>query len=269
MARRPRRSKLVPVSELRATWLGHASVLFESEGTRVLTDPLLRPGLFGLLRRRGSRPAVDVGEIDAVLISHVHHDHLDLPSLGELGRDLPLLVPAGTGRLLEGRGFRAVREVESGERLELGALQVSVTPAQHGAVRRGTDRPPALGFRIDASAGPSAYFAGDTELFEGMAGIGAPGLDLALLPVWGWGPTLGPGHMDPGQAAEALRLLGAARAVPIHWGTYSPLGAGRLWPWMSHAPAAEFVAHARERAPAAEVVVLGVGETTAVGTGPG
>jgi L-ascorbate metabolism protein UlaG (beta-lactamase superfamily) len=250
------------VSDLSATYLGHATAQIEARGRCLLTDPLLRPSLFRLLRRRHRPPEIEPERIDAVLISHVHYDHLDLPSLRQLFRDTPLVVPRGAGTLLRREGFTAVQEVTAGDTIAFDGLTVEATPAVHAASRRGTEAPPSLGYLIgDGEA--SVYFAGDTELFEGMAEIGGA-IDLALLPVWGWGPTLGPGHMDPAHAAAALRLLRARRAVPIHWGTYTPAGAPRIWPWMSESPAADFSARARSLYPEAEVSVLAPGESIAV-----
>ena len=252
------------MSDLTATYLGHATAEIEGGGTRLLTDPLLRPSLYRLLRRRHDLPAVELRGLDAVLISHVHHDHLDLPSLRRLSRQTPIVVPRGTASLLDREGFTAVREVAPGDELEIGALRVNVTPAVHAAERRGTIEPPSLGYLV-SDRGASVYFAGDTEVFDGMARI-AEDLDLALLPIWGWGPTLGPGHMNPSEAASALRLLRPKRAVPIHWGTYTPAGAPRIWPWMSATPAVEFTEYARRIHPETEVTVLTPGESiSAVG----
>lgn len=242
------------------SWFGHATVLVERGGTRVITDPLLRPSLTPLLRRRHPAPDVGSEEIDAVLISHVHHDHLDLPTLRTLSRHVPVFVPAGAAPLLRREGFVSVTELEPGDDVEIGAVRVQATEAVHAAVRRHTEEPPSLGF-LFGEPGSFVYFAGDTELFDGLAAIAAEGIDLALLPVWGWGPTLGPGHMDPGQAAEALARLGAGRAVPIHWGTYTPVGARRLWPWMAERPAREFTASAARLAPRSEVIVLAPGDS--------
>ena len=76
--------------------------------------------------------------------------------------------------------------------------------------------------------GRRVYFAGDTDIFDGMADL-AP-VDVALLPIWGWGPTMGPGHMDPARAAQAAALLQARLAIPIHWGTYYPIHLGLQGP---------------------------------------
>jgi L-ascorbate metabolism protein UlaG (beta-lactamase superfamily) len=205
---------------LRIVWIGHSTVLIEGDGARILTDPLLRSRIAHVRRVTEQPPPID-GELDAVLLSHVHHDHLDFPSLG-LVRARRIVVPRGAGRLLERRGFENVVELEEGQELSVGSLTVLATHAEHDARRwpYGTVVP-ALGYLIGSSA--QLYFAGDTDLFEGMVELGL-GLDVALLPIDGWGPRVGPGHLDPRRAAEALRLLTPRVAVPIHWGTYRRIG---------------------------------------------
>jgi L-ascorbate metabolism protein UlaG (beta-lactamase superfamily) len=241
------------------TWLGHSTVLVELDGTRLLTDPVLRNRV-AHLRRRGRVDPAQYTNIDAVLVSHLHFDHLDLPSLERLGHGTQLIVPRGGGGLLRQRGFRRVTEVEEGDEIQIGALTVRPTHAEHNGLRLpffGT-RALTLGFTITGSR--RIYFAGDTELFDGMAEIGR-GLDIALVPIWGWGPSAGSGHLDPRRAAEALRLLRPLLAVPIHWGTYAPLGLGRLQRALLADPVAEFRCHAAELAPEVEVQVLDLGGT--------
>jgi L-ascorbate metabolism protein UlaG (beta-lactamase superfamily) len=114
----------------------------------------------------------------------------------------------------------------------------------------------ALGYLIRGSR--QIYFAGDTDLFEGMATL-APRLDIALVPIWGWGPSLGPGHLDPRRAAEALRLLRPRLAVPIHWGTYYPLWPGRSRSAFLTSAIHEFQRYAEELAPSVELHVLPIG----------
>src|SRR3712207_2539268 len=170
------------------------------------------------------------------------------------------IVPRGGGGLLRRRGFWRVTEVEAGDEVQIGALTVSPTHAEHNGLRLpffGT-RALTLGYTIIGSH--RVYFAGDTELFDGMAEIGR-GLDIALVPIWGWGPSAGPGHLDPRGAAEALRLLRPLLAVPIHWGTYAPLGFGHLQTALLADPVAEFLRHAAELAPEVEVHVVGLGGT--------
>jgi len=173
---------------------------------------------------------------------------------------MQLIVPRGGGGLLRQRGFRRVAEVEAGEEIQIGALKVCPTYARHNGTRLPFFGARALTLGYTIRGNRRIYFAGDTELFDGMAEIGR-GLDVALLPIWGWGPTAGRGHLDPRRAAEALRLLRPLLAVPIHWGTYAPLGIGRLQTALLADPVTAFRRHAAELAPEVEVRVLGLGGT--------
>jgi L-ascorbate metabolism protein UlaG (beta-lactamase superfamily) len=240
---------------LSVAWIGHSTVLLEVDGLRLLTDPLLRPRV-GHLRRVAAPPGEAVADVDAVLISHVHHDHLDLRSLDRVRAPLAV-VPAGARRLLERRGFDDVVELNEGEETSIGPVTIVGTHADHEARRFPFGAPtPSLGYLIRGSA--RFYFAGDTEIFDGMSDL-APGLDVALVPVGGWGPRLGPGHLDPRRAAEALRLLRPRVAVPIHWGTYRRLGMNPDHP-MLREPANEFARFAAEVAPDVDVRILAPGE---------
>jgi L-ascorbate metabolism protein UlaG (beta-lactamase superfamily) len=201
----------------RLTWLGHSTVLVELDGRRMLTDPVLRDRL-AVLRRTAPLDPREVPDPDAILISHVHYDHLDLPSLRRFRRSTPLIVPSGAGRHIRTLGFADVREVACGEDVQIGPVAIASTFADHEARRRPLGRAvPSLGYLMTGSA--SVYFAGDTDLFPGMADI-ASDLDVALLPIAGWGPRIPPGHMDSVRAAQAVSLLKPRLAIPIHWGTY-------------------------------------------------
>jgi L-ascorbate metabolism protein UlaG (beta-lactamase superfamily) len=240
----------------RLTWLGHSTVLLELGGARLLTDPVLRSRLLHL--RRHATPAQDPGPLDGILISHLHHDHLDLPTLRRLDPGAPLLVPAGGTRPLR-RLRRQLHEVRPGDTVRLGGALVRVVPAVHHVQRHPwAQAVDAVGFAVEGRA--HVYFAGDTELFDGMADL-AGSLDVALVPIWGWGPHLGPGHMDPEQAAQALALLRPAIAVPIHWGTFLPLGAHRRHGHLLVDPVRMFAAHAAELAPDVRVEVLQPGQS--------
>jgi L-ascorbate metabolism protein UlaG (beta-lactamase superfamily) len=243
------------------TWIGHGTVLIELDGARLLTDPLLRDRV-AHLRRYVPPPAEgSLRALDAVLITHLHRDHLDMPSLRQVARGLPLIVPRGAGRMLLRRGFDAVREIEPGEELAVGALTVTATEARHhGGRGTGPARGPALGYVISGTR--RIYQPGDTDLFDGMVEIGAAGLDLAFVPIWGWGSKLGPGHLNPERAAEALALLAPRKAVPVHWGTYAvSLRGHRPPPEYLRAPLAPFLAAASELAPDVEIVPLTPGES--------
>ena len=209
-------------------------------------------------------PAGAPGAVDAALISHLHLDHLHGPSLRRLAA-ATIVAPRGARRLLRrraatDRGGRRGRR--GGDRADSACGRC--TPSTTGGGCPDGGRAAALGYLVSGSR--VVYFAGDTGLFPGMADLAAAGIDLALMPVWGWGPTLGPGHLDPEAAAQALALLRPRRAVPIHWGTYA---AGwtrrRRPPAFLRDPPREFAAHAARLAPEVEVVVLPPGGTLPLG----
>ena len=241
----------------RIEYVGHATVLIDLDGVRLLTDPLLRTRV-AHLRRAAPVDAKALRGIDAVLISHAHYDHLDLPSLEKLGKKLPVVVPRGLGGLLRKRRFEAVVEIELGETIRIGALGIRAVPAEHDGGRGpfGASAK-ALGYVVTGSR--SVYFAGDTDLFEAMAELGP--VDVGLVPISGWGPRLGAGHLDPKRAAEAVSMLRPELVVPIHWGTYFPIHLGlRGAPGFVDLPAAEFVAAVEATAPDVSVRVLRPGQ---------
>lgn len=239
--------------EATLTWVGHATTVVDVAGVRVLTDPLLRRRV-AHLRRRTVAPDESDARADLVLVSHAHMDHLHVPSLRRLAGDVPVVAPRGTRKLLGRAGLRDVAEVVPGDRVEVAGAVVDVTPAVHPAGRGPHSRIDAepVGFVVDVD-GYRTYFAGDTDLFEEMSDLG--GVDLALLPIWGWGPSIGVGHLDPERAVEAALRVGAGLVVPIHWGTFAPEDLRRKPAWLDR-PAVEF-ASALERArqvPAAEIL---------------
>src|SRR3954451_6481524 len=162
MRSRPARDEHRAVPE-RITWVGHATVLIEMDGVRLLTDPVLRPRL-AHLRRHGAPPAAGVAQdIDAVLLSHVHADHLDVRSLRRVGRDALLVAPRGGGRAARRAGLARTIELEPGERIEGGAGSVTGSPAEHDGRRWPLGREgDCLGFVVAGSG--RVYFAGDTDL---------------------------------------------------------------------------------------------------------
>ncbi|WP_167760415.1 MBL fold metallo-hydrolase [Blastococcus sp. CT_GayMR16] len=209
-------------------FLGHSTVRVELAGRTVLTDPLLADTV-GLLRRVVPLPdpATWAG-VDVVVISHLHGDHLHLPSLRTVGPSTRIVVPRGAGAWLRGRGFPNVSELSAGETLTDGGLHITGVRAEHSGHRLGprlTHGPAteSLGYLLEG-AGSSVYFSGDTGLFEGMAVLAKRAVDVALLPVWGWGPNLGPGHLDPVTAADATALIRPRIVVPVHWGTLAVAG---------------------------------------------
>ena len=242
-------------------YVGHATVFVDLDGVRLLTDPLLRNRVAHLRRASGVSARAQRG-VDAVLISHGHYDHLDVPSLEKLGKKLPIVVPRGLGGLLRKKRFESVLEIEAGETLAIGDLEIRAVRAEHDRSRGpfGASADP-VGYVVSGST--SIYFAGDTDLFDEMADLGP--VDVALIPIWGWGPGLGGGHLDPGRAAEAVARIGPKVVVPIHWGTYFPIHLGLAGrPGFVDLPPVEFAAALKEHAPDVELRVLRVGEATEV-----
>lgn len=247
------------------TYLGHATVLLEVGGVRVLTDPVLRQGATFLRRLPHAPHARMVTDVDVVVISHLHHDHLDLASLRLVTSRAVLVVPHGAAHWLRAKRLgQHIVELAPGEEYQHGPLTVTATPAVHSGKREPFGpTADAIGFMF--RAGPAAvYFAGDTDLFPAMGQLAEPGeLDVALLPVWGWGPNLGPGHLDPGRAAEAVRLLEPTYAVPIHWGTLAPVGMHRMRLSRLYDPPHEFAAAVASAGLPAKVLVTPPGRRVA------
>ena len=222
---------------MKVQWVGHASALVEVGSRRILTDPLLTRRV-AHLRRRRALPTSDVADVDTVLLSHAHLDHLHLPSLRRIHPSARFVTPVGTGRLLLAAGFGDVTEVRVGDRVELDGPSVTaeVVPAAHKHGRGPHSRvtAPPVGYVVNGE-GRRVYFPGDTDLFDDMTLL--TDIDLALLPIWGWGSSLGTGHLDPTRAATATGLIRPGIVVPIHWGTYAPEDGRRHLPsWFDSPP---------------------------------
>ena len=217
------------------TWAGHATAVIDVGGHRIMTDPLLTNRV-AHLRRRRPVPEAALHDVDVVLLSHVHLDHLHVPSLKRLRPTARVLTPRGSGRLLRRAGFTNVTEVDVGDTVMHDDIRLRVVPAAHkhgrGPHSRVTARP--VGYVVEGD-GTSVYFPGDTDLFGGMASL--DDIDVALLPIWGWGSSLGVGHLDPTRAATATGLIRPGIVVPIHWGTYAPEDGRRQLPsWFETPP---------------------------------
>ena len=244
---------------MRITYVGHGTVQLEAAGSRLLTDPVLRERVGHLRRIVPLREPDGLREPDAVLISHAHFDHLDVPSLRSL-RPCPVIAPRGCARQLARAGLRHVIEARPGERVMAGAIELSPVEVAHDGRRHPFSRAKqALAY---VTQGPErVFFAGDTDVFDGMSELNGE-LDAALLPIWGWGPRVGKGHMDPVRAARAVELMKPRVAVPIHWGTLASPRA----PWRGdpERPAREFAERVAAATPGVEVRVLRPGDATEV-----
>ena len=247
--------------EIRITFVGHATVGVGIGDTLLLTDPILRRQVNIL---RWAAPEPDLGAFSstaAVLISHLHYDHCDLASLALLGRDRTLLVPDGSSSLFTRRGFTHVVPMRPGSSYDVDGLTITATEADHDGRRRPFGASgPALGYLV-TGRGRRVYFAGDTDLFPAMKEIGED-LDIALLPIWGWGTSLGPGHLDPFTAADAAALIEPRLVVPIHWGAMRPVWERRSpATWMAPAEQFEDAVRRRDRTFDTEVVLPGASLT--------
>jgi L-ascorbate metabolism protein UlaG (beta-lactamase superfamily) len=244
------------------TWLGHSTVVLDIDGVRIVADPLLRRNN-GILRRRGDRPPRPAWEgTAAVLLSHLHHDHAEVRSL-KLFPGVPVLTAPENAawvrrRGLEGRGLGDDEWVPVGRK---GDVEVRLVRAIHQS-RPMPHRPNAANGHLVPGPSGIAWLAGDTELYDDMASLpdlAGGAIDVALVPVGGWGPRLSPGHMGPEEAAVACRLCGARWAVPVHWKTLH-VPAGEMVPrgWMDVA-GPKFVRALAHEAPSCRAVELEIG----------
>ncbi len=224
-----------PETGLRATWLGHSTVLIEIDGLRVLTDPVWGDraspvGFAGPKRFQPVPVSLDaLPPLDAVIVSHDHYDHLDYPTILALAqRDVPFYTSLGVGAHLEAWGVSAERIVEldwwERARLPRGDLAITAAPSQHFSGRGPRDRNrTAWSSMLIESARHKVFFSGDTGLTPEYAEIRrrlGP-FDLVMLEVGAYHEAWGDIHLGPDKALEALALLGGGALLPVHWGTFN------------------------------------------------
>jgi L-ascorbate metabolism protein UlaG (beta-lactamase superfamily) len=224
-----------PSTGLRATWLGHSTVLIEIDGLRVLTDPVwgprASPSSFAGPKRFQPVPVAlkALPPVDVVLVSHDHYDHLDYPTVRELARrEVPFVTSLGVGAHLEAWGVPAQRIVEldwwESHTLPDADLTITATPSQHFSGRGLKDRNATLwSSLVIRSARHAVFFSGDTGLTTQYGAIAerlGP-FDLVMLEVGAFHPAWGDIHLGPENALKALALLGGGAFLPVHWGTFS------------------------------------------------
>ena len=224
-----------PASGLRATWLGHSTILIEIDGMRVLTDPVwgprASPSRFAGPRRFQPVPVPlrAMPPVDLVVVSHDHYDHLDYPTIRELAkRDVPFVTSLGVGAHLEAWGVRPERIVEldwwEAHAVPNTGITVTAAPSQHFSGRGLKSRNTTLwSSLVIHSQRHAVFFSGDTGLTTEYGAIRerlGP-FDLVMLEVGAFHPAWGDIHLGPENALKALALLGGGAFLPIHWGTFS------------------------------------------------
>jgi L-ascorbate metabolism protein UlaG (beta-lactamase superfamily) len=224
-----------PETGLRVTWLGHSTALIEIDGHRILTDPVWSERISPvplLGPRRFHRAPVSIAELpplDAVLLSHDHYDHLDMPTVRELARlRVPFVTSLGVGPRLE--GVETIHELDWWETITLGGLTFTATPAQHFSGRSPFDRNRTLWSSwVVTGEKHRFFFSGDTGLtpdFEKIGQLKGP-FDLVMLEVGAFHESWGDIHLGPENALIAHRMLGSGTLLPVHWGTFDLA----LHPW--------------------------------------
>jgi L-ascorbate metabolism protein UlaG (beta-lactamase superfamily) len=255
---------------MRVTYIGHATVLIELDEQTIITDPVLRDR-FLVLRRHGrslTEQPLSLRQVRLVLLSHLHYDHADLPSLRRLPSQATVIVPRGAGAYLASRLPQRVIEIGPGEEVQWDGLLVTATPAAHpGGRPLWGMHVPAQGYMVQGRF--TVYFAGDTDLFDEMEEMGRRWhIDLALLPVAGYTPRTPPGHLNPRTAARALGMLRPKLAIPVHWGSLRLMGP--VWERLAYLqdPPYTFLGYASQMAADTDVRVLIPGETAEVAGPP-
>lgn len=220
-------------SGLRATWLGHSTVLLEIDGKRVLTDPVfarrIGPGSMIGPRRFHPTPAQvsELPPLDVVLVSHDHFDHLCLPTMRELAATgVPVVTALGVGAHLEKCGFlpSQIVELDWWQSAVVGGVHFTATPAQHFSGRSlgGRNRTLWASWVMQGEK-HKVFFSGDTGLTDEFAEIGRTfgPFDLVMLEIGAFHPSWGTIHLGPENALKAFQMLGSGTLFPVHWGTFS------------------------------------------------
>jgi L-ascorbate metabolism protein UlaG (beta-lactamase superfamily) len=216
-----------PDDHLTLSWLGHATVLLNFLGRRIITDPALERrigigrGLAKLGPRRLIQPALrprELDRLDLLLLSHAHMDHTDLGTLGALPRRTPVVVQPGNRDLV--RRFRQVEELPWGKTVEVAGVEITSVEVRHWGARMIHDQHRGYGGYLFSRAGVTVLFAGDTAYTDAFARLGRSArVDLAILPIGAYDPWIA-NHASPEEAWRMFRSLGATWILPVHHSTF-------------------------------------------------
>jgi L-ascorbate metabolism protein UlaG (beta-lactamase superfamily) len=205
------------------TWIGHASFLIQTPRHNILVDPNWANWLIVIRRLKRAGIAIrDLPNIDLVLITHAHFDHLNRRTLAIVAAQQPIVVPSGVSNLVHDLGFKHVHEMNWWDEWQHDGLKITFTPAKHWGARVLHDSHRGYGGYVIEFEGRQVYHCGDSAYFSGFREIGrrlAP--EIALLPIGAYDPPSGRDvHMGPEQAVQAFQELQSKMLIPMHFGTY-------------------------------------------------
>ena len=214
---------VIQSGEICITWIGHASFLLQTREMNILIDPIWSKWLKVIKRLK--KPGFEIHhlpEIDVVLVTHAHFDHLDRRTLRKVAADQPIVVPIGVGNLVQDLGFHIVHELDCWQSIKLGSIEVSLTPCYHWGARFLADLHRGFGGFAIGAEGRTIFHCGDSAFFPGFREIGERyKIDIALLPIGAYDPPTGREvHMNPEEAVRAFIELRAKKLVPMHYGTF-------------------------------------------------